>query len=160
MKQGTLLWICISSPQAVLISTCLQAMVEEMLVRREGKKFRSEGLSLHYHTSPSFSSAVSTNSTSSNSTSTPSTTSNDNHPNGQPESEPAVKGDKSSANSSMSSSMSTTSSSNNSSPIEIIDSSHSGGKNPANGGGSSKQVVRYSRLVENNVFDEIGEEDL
>ena len=158
MKQGTLLWICISSPQAVLISTCLQAMVEEMLVRREGKKFRSEGLSLHYHTSPSFSSAVTTNSTlnsTSTSQSSSSTTSNDNHPNGQPEGEPGK--DKSSANSSMSSSMSNTSSSNNSSPIEIID---NGSKNPANGGGSSKQVVRYSRLVENNVFDEIGEEDL
>lgn len=38
--------------QAVLISYCLQSMVEEMLLKREGKKFRSEGLSLRYNTSP------------------------------------------------------------------------------------------------------------
>ena len=36
-------------------------MVEEMLVKREGKKFRSEGLSLHYNTSPSYSNMNTTN---------------------------------------------------------------------------------------------------
>lgn len=53
--KGSLKWITIHSSQAVLISICLQNMVEEMLVKREGKRFRSEGLSLRYNTSPNYS---------------------------------------------------------------------------------------------------------
>ncbi|KAH9425260.1 Sorting nexin-17 [Dermatophagoides pteronyssinus] len=52
INKGTLQWITIYSSQAVLISYCLQSMVEEMLLKREGKKFRSEGLTIRYNTSP------------------------------------------------------------------------------------------------------------
>ncbi|OTF70413.1 PX domain containing protein, partial [Euroglyphus maynei] len=41
-----------NNTDAVLISYCLQSMVEEMLLKREGKKFRSEGLAIRFNTSP------------------------------------------------------------------------------------------------------------
>ncbi|UXI21377.1 Neural proliferation differentiation and control protein 1 [Sarcoptes scabiei] len=52
INKECLKWIIIYSNQAVLMSDCLQNMVEETLLKREGKKFRSEGLSLRYNTSP------------------------------------------------------------------------------------------------------------
>lgn len=110
-----------------------------MLVRREGKKFRSEGLSLHYHTSPSFSGTV-TASTSNDTPDSKNKVNNTSSKNGsQPEANEVNKS-------------STNSSSQSSSPIDFVE--------PTNVLKDSNNKVRYSRLVENNVFDEIGEEDL
>lgn len=143
VSKGVLKWITIVSSQAVLMSTCMQSMVEEMLLKREGKKFRSQGLSMHYNTSPSYSNVINNgneqvngsnencdwNYTRKDGSNMTATSFKQNEPNKLSSNENKSK-----------------SSHNKQIEINATDSAH--------------MKVKYSPLVENNVFDEIGDDDL
>lgn len=112
------------------MSICLQSIVEEILIKREGKRFRCEGFNIRYNTSPNFSLSSKEDASS--------------VLNGHSSEDGSINRDDDSI-----SDKKDTESDNNSSL---------GGTTSSADGDSSS--VRYSRLMANNVFDDIREEDL